>query len=381
MSAAAARRRKQLMAKQLSQESSEDIAAESVSSDPIIARLNALLKESAAKRTDPNSPSEDAEAISYEAVQLAQSQVRKCVKAGDGKMSFDIVSDVIIQLLHNTYIGMASQLANQMVDALTETQTEASQEILSKVEMIDAVYKAALDEKNSKNDVLEEEMDRLQRVHVTWLFKMIKYSSDFGTVRLGDKALHLMTAHASWDLGDREVSILHYALAEDPINIVERLMSLPPNPTDAPHFPAAARDALLTRAVLSFLALENLRDANILVKAFIEKDTTRDAKQLATVYLDKEKKQATHVTFCCAMLRICETEATALYQWLLRSFAKELNLYPDLQPYTTKIGRIYFGIEPPPSMMSMMENMMAMMGGGAGGAGGFSPAMFPPGFS
>jgi len=31
-------------------------------------------------------------------------------------------------------------------------------------------------------------------------------------------------------------------------------------------------------------------------------------------------------------------------------------------------------------MMSMMENMMTMMSGGAG-PGGFSPAMFPAGFS
>jgi hypothetical protein len=376
MSAASARRRKQLLAKKLSQDESNV----EETTDPIIARLNALLEESATKRTDPNCTSEEAEAISYEALQLAQSQVRKCVKAGDGKLSFDIASDAIIKLLHNTYIGMASQLANEMVDALTETQTASSQEILSKVEMIDAVYKAALDEKNSQSDVPAEEMDRLRRAHATWLKKMIKYSSDFGSVRLGDNSLHLTAAHASWDVGDREDAILHYALAEEPLIIADRLMSLPPNPTDAPIFPAALRDALLSRAVLTFLSLENMRDANTLVRAFIEKDTTRNAKQLADAYLDKEKKQPTHVTFCSALLRICETEATALYQWLLRSFAKELNLYPDLQPYTTKIGRIYFGIEPPPSMMSMMENMMTMMSGGAG-AGGFSPAMFPPGFS
>jgi hypothetical protein len=376
MSAASARRRKQLLAKKLSHDESN--VEECV--DPIIARLNALLEESAAKRTDSNYASEEAEAISYEALQLAQSQVRKCVKAGDGKQSFDIASDAVIKLLHNTYIGMASQLANEMVDALTETQTASSPEIMSKVEMMDAVYKAALDEKKNQPDVPAEEMERLHRAHATWLKKMIKYSSDFGSVRLGEKSLHLTAAHASWDVGDREDAVLHYALAEEPLLIAERLMSLPPNPPDAPVSPAALRDALLSRAVLTFLSLENMRDANALVRAFIERDTTRDAKQLAVAYLDKEKKQPTHVTFCCALLRICETEATALYQWLLRSFSKELNLYPDLQPYTTKIGRIYFGIEPPPSMMSMMENMMTMMSGGAG-PGGFSPAMFPAGFS
>ena len=37
-----------------------------------------------------------------------------------------------------------------------------------------------------------------------------------------------------------------------------------------------------------------------------------------------------------------------------------------VRAYTMKIGRAYFNIQPPPSMMSMMENMMSGMGGGGG---------------
>ena len=39
-----------------------------------------------------------------------------------------------------------------------------------------------------------------------------------------------------------------------------------------------------------------------------------------------------------------------------------------VRAYTMKIGRVYFDIQPPPSMMSMMENMMSGMGGGGGDA-------------
>jgi len=52
--------------------------------DPIIAQLHALLEVSSTKRTDFNYASEEAEVISYEALQVAQSQVRKCAKAGNG---------------------------------------------------------------------------------------------------------------------------------------------------------------------------------------------------------------------------------------------------------------------------------------------------------
>ena len=37
-----------------------------------------------------------------------------------------------------------------------------------------------------------------------------------------------------------------------------------------------------------------------------------------------------------------------------------------MRAYTMKIGRVYYDIQPPPSMMSMMENMMSGMGGGGG---------------
>ena len=45
-----------------------------------------------------------------------------------------------------------------------------------------------------------------------------------------------------------------------------------------------------------------------------------------------------------------------------------------VRAYTMKIGRVYFDIQPPPSMMSMMENMMSGMGGGGGMPGGMNPA-------
>jgi hypothetical protein len=56
-----------------------------------------------------------------------------------------------------------------------------------------------------------------------------------------------------------------------------------------------------------------------------------------------------------------------MFTWLVRNFGQELGTMHDpeaARAYTTKIGRLYFDIQPPPSMMSMMENMMSGMGGG-----------------
>jgi hypothetical protein len=95
-------------------------------------------------------------------------------------------------------------------------------------------------------------------------------------------------------------------------------------------------------------------------------------------YTDKTDGLApTHFVFCCMLLRICQKEVRtgALYTWLLKSFQRELNVLHKstaVLSYTTRIGKLYFHIQPPPNALSMMENMMNMMGGGGGG---MNPAM------
>jgi hypothetical protein len=190
-------------------------------------------------------------------------------------------------------------------------------------------------------------------------------------------------------------AVTHMALAERPLDIVEWLATLP-QPTakemaSGHACPPATRDALLTRALLVFIAVENLRDANTLIRTWIPKVVDPEdpvakpnLKALTTSYLNKEDGKApSHVIFACMLLRICEKDNKTgpLYTWLLRSFKRELDgLYKPqaVLSYTTKIGKVYFNIQPPPSMMSMMENMMSMMGGGGGGGlggAGIDPAM------
>jgi hypothetical protein len=180
-------------------------------------------------------------------------------------------------------------------------------------------------------------------------------------------------------------AVTHMALAEKPEQIVDWLKTLLP-PTDKQtatgHTCAPAdRDALLTRAVLCLCAVENLRDANTLVRSYIEKVEERTVDDLTKSYVSKDDGKApSHIIFCCMLLRVCEKDSRTgpLYSWLLRSFKRELEgLFKTqiVMSYTTKIGKIYFNIQPPPSMMNTLENMMGMMGGGGGGAGGMNPAM------
>jgi len=121
-----------------------------------------------------------------------------------------------------------------------------------------------------------------------------------------------------------------------------------------------------------FLALENARDASACLRAFLEADR-RDTKKLTAAFLTS-KSSPNYVTFCCSLVRICETDNSGWFNWITSGSQcgrKLVEQNKGLQPYLTKIGKVYFGVQPPPSMLSMMENMMGMMGGMGGMGAGF----------
>jgi hypothetical protein len=380
MSAAAARRRKQLLARKKAQ---EEAAAEV---DPVSAQLQKLLQDEDLKE----------EAIAYEALQLAQSQVRKKVKAGEFAAAFELAYSASLAILKNGRVSVASQLLTVLANVLRETHTEETDEIIQKLVELNQAHADAMKGQTS------DEANRLLRLQRDWLRRVVQWSSELGKIRFGHFVLQELLAQQCWTLSKMVVgntkdteeedelmelktdAVTHMALAEQPERIVEWLKELPV-PTDAEtatghSCPPADRDALLTRAVLCLCAVENLRDANTLVRSFLEKVEERKQEELTKSYTSKDDGKApSHIIFCSMLVRICEKDPRTgpLFSWLMRSFKRELDgLYKMqiVQSYTTKIGKIYFNIQPPPSMINMLENMMGMMGPG-GGAGGMNPAM------
>lgn len=387
MSAAAARRRKQLAKKKEAAASDQDAVAR---------QLQTLL--------DSDDKSEE---TAYEALQLAQSLVRKKAGAKD-KAACDLAYTSALTLLEKkNRVSVASQLLMVLLDVFTELNVEESEEWLTRLEQLHKAHQAALEA--TKADMSPVEVVRLQRLQRDWLRRCVHWSSEYGTIKFGHFKLQALLGEQSWalatllassGLGSTDVdeeeddvmdarcdAVIHMALAEQPEAIAKWLSTLPAPTAEeikSGHTcPPGVRDALFTRAVLCMAAMENLRDANALVRAYIPIESRDLRNDLIKSYVNKEDGIApSHLVFACSLLRVCEKDARTgpLFSWLLRSFKKELDKLHKpaiVHSYTTKIGKIYFNIQPPPSMMNMMENMMAMMGGGGGGGmpGGINPAM------
>jgi hypothetical protein len=378
MSASAARRKKQLLARKKQQQEAES------ETDAVSAQLQKLLQDDALSE----------EATAYDALQLAQSQVRKKVHAGDRSGASDLAYEASLAFLKNGRVSVASQLLTVLANVLRETHMEETEGLVDQLVALNKAYQEAMAGQTGV------EACRLHRLQRDWLRRCVQWSSELGPIRFGQMRLQELLAQQCWLLSQviekeneedelmelKTDAVTHMALAEKPDQIVDWLKTLP-KPTEEEtktgHDCAPAeREALLTRAVLCLCAIENLRDANTLVRAYIEKVEERESDELTKSYVSKEDGKApSHIIFCSMLLRVCEKDPRTgpLFSWLLRSFKRELEgLYKQqiVQSYTTKIGKIYFNIQPPPSMMNMLENMMGMMGGGGGGAGaGINPAM------
>jgi Golgi to ER traffic protein 4 len=374
MSAAAARRRKQLLTRK------QQAADGGNGDDPVAAQLIKLLEDESLSE----------ESTAYEALQLAQSQVRKKVHAGDFKAAVDLAYGASLAIVKKGRVSVASQIMTVLVEVMRETHTEETEELVNQIVELHQEHQKSME---SGTGV---EANRLHRLQRDWLRRCVQWSSDLGTIRFGHTRLQELLAQQCWHLAQvskddeeedelmelRSDAVTHMALAEQPLQIVEWLKTMPAptaQQTATGHTcPPAERDALLTRAVLCLCAIENLRDANILLRKYLETVEERKAEDLQKSYTSKEDGKApSHVIFGCMLVRICEKDARTgpLFSWLIRSFKRELDglfKVQIIQSYTTKIGKIYFNIQPPPSMLNMVENMMGMMGGGGGG---MNPAM------
>ena len=394
MSAAAARRRKQLAKK-------KEASATTNESDAVARQLQELLAND-----------DKSEETAYEALQLAQSLVRKKAKAKDAAGATELAYSSALTLLEKkNRVAVASQLLMVLLDIFTELHVEETEDWLTKLEVLHLAHQAAMEA--TKDGMNPIEVIRLQRLQRDWLRRCVHWSSEHGTILFGHFKLQELLGSQSWtlatmlqsqgsvsegqassaddededDLMDARCdAVVHMALAEQPEAIAKWLATLPAPTAEeikAGHTcPPGVRDALFTRAVLCMCAMENLRDANTLVQKYISLESRDLKSDLIKSYVNKDDGIApSHLVFATSLLRVCEKDARTgpLFTWLLRSFKKELDKLHKPQivhSYTTKIGKVYFNIQPPPSMLSMMENMMNMMGGGGGGMpGGINPAM------
>jgi hypothetical protein len=164
----------------------------------------------------------------------------------------------------------------------------------------------------------------------------------------GDPALHLLRAKSLMRSGQLSAAASNYLHTGQPKEFATFLFSW----TCMGY--SSERDLFLARAVLQLLALENLRDANVLYESF-----------LGLLALKGQPLKPTPLAnFVRMLLKTVERDAYPLFQVLVQKYTPSLNRDASFQQLLDRIQEVYFGVRVQKrGMQAMLDNMLGMFGG------------------
>ncbi|GMH79168.1 hypothetical protein TrVE_jg13359 [Triparma verrucosa] len=265
----------------------------------------------------------------YEALQLLTSNTHRSLKLGDVDKALKTAYDGTSLLLNYNQVEVASQMSLCYVTTLVDARVLSTDKEVTNILNISELYAKCAESRDSKKGVY----------WIEFLKAAMKWSAGMSETLLGDKRLHSNLGRVLWDQEEKRDAVVSLVLGEEVEEIISRIW-------DA----GSERDYLFCVGVVNFLALQNMRDASALVLGFKAKFEGDSGAVAATRYC----------TFATWLLEICKRDAGQLYQWLASQF-QDISRDPQWGPLLTKIGKVYFGIKPPPNMLSMLEGML---GGG-----------------
>jgi len=261
----------------------------------------------------------------YEALQLFKSRAMR-FKTKDNIMSaINVASHGAKALLSKGYVNAGAELADLVVELINEVGMEINPQIRNLIFEID------------------NEFPPSSTYRIEFLKSCVKSTIANGQRELGDPTMHLRLANCLWEAGDKH-AVYHFVLSEEPEILAQRI-----DQTYGSSEQLVLRDRSLTLAVLHFLALENLRDATELFRAFKK---SQKSKSLPT---DSEL-----VTFCDYLIQTCRRDAAPLFKTLVNKYAPALNFDESAQTLVMgPIAQKLFNIQPKANpVMSMLQNLL-----------------------
>lgn len=261
----------------------------------------------------------------YEALQLYKSRAIRYKQKDNIMGAIEAASHGAKCLLSHSYTTAGAELATLVVDLMDEACMEITPSNRSIISDIDAAYPPD------------------SPLRVDFLRAAVKASIAHGQREFGDQQLHLRLANCLWEVKDKN-AVYHFVLSEEPEQLAQKIDTTYPTAENV-----ALRERNLTLAILHFLALENLRDANELFRCY--KKVTK-AKGLP---LESEL-----MTFCDYLLQVTRRDAAPLFKALVNAYAPALNF--DESAGSLLMGPIaqrLFNIQPKSNpMMSMLQNLL-----------------------
>lgn len=267
----------------------------------------------------------------YGALQMYKTLYSRHVNNQKVKDACDLAESSAMSLIQYGQTTAAMEMAELLIEEYNKEHVPLNEE--SKVRVVNINNKVLeFTDENAKPPVFLE--------LAGFLKEAVKWSAKEGGRQRGDPALQLLLAQAYERAQDYESASKHFLHTEKPKEYATMLE------TWAKEGYASERDLFIARAVLQLLALENLRDANVVfeqyTKAFSDLDTPL-------------------INFLSFLLQTLERDAVPLFQMLRQKYATSLARDESFGMYMGMIGQKFYKLQPPQSGLGALMNMF---GGG-----------------
>lgn len=391
------------------------------------------------------------QASAYEALQLYRSRCNRLKVKGELLQAINTAGKGAKALLTHGYETAGAELATVVTSLLVEAGLDITPDIRNMLNEIDAAFSSLSAPMTSQKPTSSINIGTLlsgsaaaatpstsatTTSRIEFLKAVVNWTMKCGQREYGDPMYHVMLGTALWDhsKANHRKALYHFAVGEAPQTLWKQIsdtysFSAEQAPSNAaPMEDAAAEETtaaaaahthreqerLVVLSILHFLALENLRDANIMYRQYTSAATMAAAASGPKSKKGKKKNKqaaaaagsgdaegegassavfddAEMIKFCDYLLQTCNRDAAPLFKQLCQSYSKHISwdqMIPALLtgPIATRLFNIppsqpnYGGGMPGmpgggmpgmppglnPNMMAMMQNLMR----GAGGPGG-----------
>jgi len=220
-------------------------------------------------------------------------------------------------MLKNNQLHSATELALLLLDHYKDNKVPLDSEIIENIIQIATRYPA----------------DNDQNARRKFIKTAINWTSSPDNNDQGDLRLHNAFAKIYHSEKDYETAERHYLRGSDTIAFCEMILESTTTPTEL--------DIVIAKAVLQYLCLSNLKDANLLFNFFTERIPNNNL-----------------ILFLKLLLKTLQRDALNLLRYLRKNFAKELEKDPTFNQYLDIIEKIYYGVETNQGLGGIISTLM-----------------------
>ncbi|CAL1374346.1 unnamed protein product [Linum trigynum] len=291
----------------------------------------------------------------YGAQQMYKSISARYISAQRFSEAMDLLHSGACLQLKNNQVTCGSELAVMFVEALVKAKVPYDDGTLDRVRTIYKLFPQIpvpqhLGEEDDVHQLAEALAAAKTRVECcsSFLRAAIRWSAEFGPHRSGSPQLHVMLAEYLYTESpelDMAKITLHFVRGDDPKKFASTLVSFM-----GKCYPCED-DLAIARAVLMYLSMGNMRDANFLLS---EVKQQVEVKKL-------EFPQSDLIHFISYLLQTLQRDAYPLFSMLRSGYKPSIDREPAFNEWLDDIGEVFYGVQRRNPLQGMFGEMFKIM--------------------